>query len=84
MMQVVADPDQDRCPGAFARCSPHRSVLTKTQDMEAVYIPDSITDDDALAVGPERNRHRCTFQRYHGSADSFFEIPEPERAVPGA
>ena len=38
-MQVLADPDQDRCSVTFARSSLHRSAFTENQDEELTSEP---------------------------------------------
>ena len=48
---------------------------------EAMNISHSISDHHGPAVGSDCHRLGCTFQRYHGSADSLLQIPESERAV---
>ena len=49
--------------------------------LEAMNIPDSISDHDGPSVGCDGNRQGRTLQRYDRSADAIVEVPEPERAV---
>ena len=75
-MQIVADPDQDRCPGTFARCSLHRSALTKTQEWktsldgdaaaergQTIIVITSILTENTLYTG---RSHQGTCERNRG------------------